>query len=175
MGKQSEIAGELVDVLKRSKQVVPPELQQIADEVKSGKRENFWKSWEKGGSNYKSGGSNWKSGDSDWKGGGGGWKNGSNGWKDKGDTDWKAKDDWKSKDDWKGSSWKTDDSKENTGGQQPEAPSVYPQQQPQELTASLLGYDAATVSAYQQQLLLAQMLQPQVSGGFSGQPQVQPQ
>jgi ATP-dependent RNA helicase DDX5/DBP2 len=45
MEKQSSIAGELVDVLVRSNQAVPDQLQQIADEVKSGKRKDFWKSW----------------------------------------------------------------------------------------------------------------------------------
>jgi len=61
MSKQSEIAGELVDVLVRSQQIVPPELQQIADEVKSGKRVDFYKSWDKEGGNWSGGGGNWSS------------------------------------------------------------------------------------------------------------------
>lgn len=129
MAKQASIAGELVDVLIRSQQVVPPQLQQIADEVKSGKREDFWKSWEKGGSNYKSGGSNWKSGGNDWKSGGDDWKNGSNGWKSNGKSNGNS--DWKTKDDWKAASWKPDESKENASMQQLQAPPAYPPQQPQ--------------------------------------------
>eukprot|EP00427_Karlodinium_veneficum_P068434 CAMPEP_0169426082 /NCGR_PEP_ID=MMETSP1017-20121227/68904_1 /TAXON_ID=342587 /ORGANISM="Karlodinium micrum, Strain CCMP2283" /LENGTH=671 /DNA_ID=CAMNT_0009535949 /DNA_START=101 /DNA_END=2116 /DNA_ORIENTATION=- len=82
MPKQPEIAGELVDVLIRSGQVVPPELQLIADEVKSGKREDPYKQWNSGG--------NWKSGGSDWNSSGGDWKNG---WD--GGSDWKSTNDWK--------------------------------------------------------------------------------
>merc|ERR1712139_285796 len=40
--KAPEIAGDLVDVLKRSGQLVPPELQKIADEVASGIRTSFY-------------------------------------------------------------------------------------------------------------------------------------
>merc|ERR1712151_749071 len=64
--KAPEIAGELVDVLIRSGQVVPPELQTIADEVASGIRVSFY-AQNKGGkkSNWNSG-SNWKNHGSDW-------------------------------------------------------------------------------------------------------------
>lgn len=61
MEKQASIAGELVDVLKRSKQPVPPELQQIADEVKSGVRVDYYKQWEQGGGN-----GSWQSGENKW-------------------------------------------------------------------------------------------------------------
>lgn len=71
--KQPEIAENLIGLLVRSKQVVPPELQRIADEVKAGKREDFWN--QSNGGNWKSSGSDWKS---DWKSNGGDW---SNGWK----------------------------------------------------------------------------------------------
>jgi len=77
--KQASIAGELVDVLIRSRQVVPPQLQQIADEVKSGVRVDFYKSWDNGGSNWKSGGSDWSSGGGDWK---KDWKSGGGEWKE---------------------------------------------------------------------------------------------
>merc|ERR1712060_196564 len=40
--KAPAIAGELIEVLKRSGQVVPPELQKIADEVASGVRVGFY-------------------------------------------------------------------------------------------------------------------------------------
>jgi len=63
MSKQACIAGELVDVLVRSGQPVPEQLQVIADEVKSGKRVDFYKQWETGGS----GSGEWKSGGAtDW-------------------------------------------------------------------------------------------------------------
>jgi len=65
--KFSGLAGELVDVLDRSKQPVPEQLQLYADEVKSGKRVDFYKSWETGG------------GSGEWKSGGDEWKNSSNG------------------------------------------------------------------------------------------------
>jgi len=71
--KAPAIAGELVDVLIRSKQVVPPQLQQIADEVASGVRVGFYESWGNGGGNWKSSGSNWNN-----------WNNGSNGWQNTG-------------------------------------------------------------------------------------------
>jgi ATP-dependent RNA helicase DDX5/DBP2 len=67
MSKQASIAGELVDVLIRSKQPVPPQLQVIADEVKSGIRVDFYKSWDKGGDDWKGGSSEWQSGGNEWK------------------------------------------------------------------------------------------------------------
>jgi len=90
--KQPEIAGELVDVLIRSNQAVPAELQQIADEVKSGTREDFYNQSSGGGGGWKSGGNDWKSSGSDWKSGGSDWKNG---WNGSGGSEWKSTDDWK--------------------------------------------------------------------------------
>lgn len=71
--KDPAAAGELVDVLARSGQVVPLELQQIADEVKSGVRVGFHQKWEKWGHS----GSNRTIGES-------GRNNASNGWKGSG-------------------------------------------------------------------------------------------
>lgn len=68
--KNTPVAGELVDVLKRSRQVVPPELQQIADEVKRGVRVSFFDKGGSSGSNWKGGGSNWNNGSNGWKGSG---------------------------------------------------------------------------------------------------------
>merc|ERR1711972_1057153 len=70
--KAPEIAGELVDVLKRSGQVVPPELQKIADEVASGIRVGFYEIKERTRSNWNSGGG--------WQSSGSQWNNSSNGW-----------------------------------------------------------------------------------------------
>lgn len=77
--KNTAIAGELVDVLKRSKQVVPPELQKIADEVASGVRQDFYSSWgNNGGNGWKSNGWN-KSNFNDW-----------NSWEDNSTKEWKS-------------------------------------------------------------------------------------
>jgi len=80
---QPDTAKELVAVLEKSKQAVPPKLLQIAEEVAKGKRwsrDSAWKNkgWGGGGSNSWS--SSWKSG--------GNWS-GSGSWKEK---DWKASD-----------------------------------------------------------------------------------
>jgi ATP-dependent RNA helicase DDX5/DBP2 len=106
--KDTSIAGDLVDVLMRSRQGVPPELQKIADEVKSGTRKGFWDSWGTGGSNYNSGQTNWKSGGNDWK-----------------DSDWKSKSDWNA------ASWKPDEAQANVSTQQPQAFPGFPPSQPQ--------------------------------------------
>merc|ERR1719191_1550716 len=71
--KNPAIAGELVDVLRRSGQVVPPELQKIADEVESGVRVGFYQKREQMQSGWNTG--------SYWKSNGGDWNNNSNGWK----------------------------------------------------------------------------------------------
>merc|ERR1712086_807443 len=87
--KAPAIAGELVDVLVRSGQVIPPELQTIADEVASGVRRSFYENKgprkkrmgtaEQMGLTSGNSGANWNSG-SDWKSSGSEWNNGSNGW-----------------------------------------------------------------------------------------------
>lgn len=89
--KASTIAGDLVDVLKRSGQVVPPDLQKIADEVANGTRVCFYanrgpkkarmgtaeqmgltnngNSWNSGGG----GGAAWNNTGAAWNSGGSGW------------------------------------------------------------------------------------------------------
>jgi len=152
MPKQASLAGELVDVLKRSQQVVPPQLQQVADEVKSGKREDFWKSWEKGGSNHNSGERDWKNGGSSWK-SGDDWKSGDTGWKSNEESDWKTKEG-----DWKGC--QSDASKENASMQPPVQAFEF-----RSVPLSAPGYPPAHPSAYpqvQSQVFQPQMFQPAV-------------
>jgi len=77
--KAPQIAGELVEVLARSKQVVPPELQKLADEVASGVRVSFYdkkkqmNSWNGGGGSWQgsSGAASRQGNGSSWKGGNG--------------------------------------------------------------------------------------------------------
>jgi len=64
MPKQAQVAKELIDVLEKADQVVPPELRQIQAEVESGKRYDANKDWN---SSNGSGWSSWKSGNS-WQG-----------------------------------------------------------------------------------------------------------
>lgn len=71
--KAPDIAGELVDVLTRSGQVVPPELRKIAQEVASGVRVGFYARKQQAGGSWNSGGGSWQSS-------GNTWNNGSNGW-----------------------------------------------------------------------------------------------
>lgn len=90
-------------MLTRSRQFVPPELQQIAAEVKSGKRVDLWKKWED-----EKAGNTWNN--NDWK-DKSDWKSGANDWKSSADDKWKSQ----GGSDWKTTSWKKDESKETTG------------------------------------------------------------
>merc|ERR1712060_723451 len=84
---QPECAGQLVSVLRKSKQKVPPELDRIAEDVASGRRQskNSWgsSSWgSRGGGSWKDGGKWSSSSKYDWKESRGSkeWGSSSNGW-----------------------------------------------------------------------------------------------
>jgi len=88
MPKQPDTAKELIAVLEKSEQLVPPKLREIADDVVSGKRENAWAGWSNNNGKWeKTGSSNWQTNDwsktggwkdRDWKGG-----NWNSGWQEK--------------------------------------------------------------------------------------------
>jgi len=115
--KATDTARELIDVLVRSKQYVPPELQQIADDIASGKRVSKWDQWNKGSS--WGGGNDWKK--KEWNG-------------DSRNNDWNKSGNGNSGDDkgWKSNSWKEEDIKDakfqswdsvpSSGGQAPAPP-----------------------------------------------------
>lgn len=64
MPKQAQTAKELIEVLEKADQIVPPELRQIQAEVESGKRYDANKDWNYGSGSWKSN-TNWQSGS--WK------------------------------------------------------------------------------------------------------------
>jgi len=102
---QPECAKELIAVLQKSSQPVPPQLEQIAQEVASGKR---WSKGSSGGWGGGGGGGGWSS----WGSGGGGWKDGRHGGGGGGGGKWWSRDDAASTNGSARGSWSSD-----SGGQ----------------------------------------------------------